>query len=86
MDLSPIDCERALRSIEVYLDGELDPPEAEMVRAHLGDCPPCGSRAEFQRRLKAVLAAKCVSDMPASLRIRLREILIEGPPSARPGS
>ena len=84
--MSPIDCERALRKIEVYLDGELEPPEAEIVRAHLGDCPPCGSRAEFQRRLRAILAAKCASEMPVSLRVRLREILVvEGPPPARPG-
>lgn len=84
--MSPIDCERALSEIETYLDGELEPPEAEMLRAHLGDCPPCGDRAEFQRRLKALLAAKCASEMPLSLRVRLRAVLVEGPPTAPPGS
>lgn len=84
--MSPIDCERALREIEIYLDGELEPPEAEMLRSHLGDCPPCESRAEFQRRLRLLLAAKCGSEMPVSLRIRLRTVLVEGPSSAPPGS
>lgn len=80
----PIDCERALRKIEIYVDGELEPAEAEMLTAHLDDCPPCGDRAEFQRRLKALLAAKCASETPVSLRVRLRAVLFEGPPSAPP--
>jgi mycothiol system anti-sigma-R factor len=84
VDLSPIDCEEALRKIDIYVDGELEPAEAEMLRAHLGDCPPCGDRAEFQRRLKALLAAKCASETPMSLRVRLRAILVEGPPSPPP--
>ncbi len=83
--MSPIDCERALREIEIYVDGELAADEAEMLRAHLGDCPPCGTRAEFRRRLKALLAAKCASEMPATLRVRLTALLIEGPPPASPG-
>ena len=82
--MSPIDCERALKKIEVYVDGELEPAEAEMLRAHLGDCPPCGDRAEFQRRLKALLAAKCASETPVSLKVRLRAVLVEGPPSPPP--
>ncbi len=83
--MSPIDCERALREIEIYVDGELDAAEAEMLSAHLGDCPPCGTRAEFQRRLKALLATKCASEMPVSLRVRLLAVLVEGPPPASPG-
>jgi mycothiol system anti-sigma-R factor len=86
VDLSPIDCEEALRKIEVYVDGELDPAETEMLRSHLGDCPPCGDRAEFQRRLKALLAAKCASETPMSLRVRLRAILVEGPPLPPPSA
>jgi mycothiol system anti-sigma-R factor len=85
VDLSPIDCERALREIEIYVDGELDAAEAEMLRAHLVDCPPCGTRAEFQRRLKALLAAKCASEMPSSLQVRLRAVLVEGPPPPSSG-
>jgi mycothiol system anti-sigma-R factor len=83
--LSPIDCERALREIELYVDGELDAAEAQLLRAHLGDCPPCGNRAEFQRRLKALLAAKCASEMPVSLRARLHAVLVEEPPPASAG-
>jgi len=82
--LSPIDCEEALRKIEIYVDGELEPAEAQVLRAHLGDCPPCGDRAEFQRRLKSLLAAKCASETPLSLRVRLRALLVEGPASPPP--
>jgi mycothiol system anti-sigma-R factor len=80
VDLSRIDCERALQEIELFLDGELDPAEHELLRAHLGDCPPCGDRAEFQRRLKGLLARPCSHEAPPSLRVRIQRITVEGPP------
>jgi mycothiol system anti-sigma-R factor len=80
VDLSRIDCERALKAIELFLDGELDPVESELLRAHLGDCPPCGNRAEFQRRLKGLLARTCSQEAPASLQIRVQRITLEGRP------
>jgi mycothiol system anti-sigma-R factor len=82
--LSPIDCERALKEIELFLDGELDPRERELLRAHLGDCPPCGDRAEFQSRLKGLLARTCSQDAPASLRARIERIMIEHPEHPAP--
>jgi mycothiol system anti-sigma-R factor len=81
VDLSPIDCERALRKLELLVDEELDPREADVVRRHLGDCPPCGDRAEFRRRLKIVLAAKCCEEMPRGLWARIeRHLVDEGAP------
>lgn len=77
MDLSPIDCERALRKLELLVDEELDPREADVVRRHLGDCPPCGDRAEFRRRLKTILAAKCCEEMPPGLWARIERHLVD---------
>jgi mycothiol system anti-sigma-R factor len=74
-----MDCDKALKEIELFLDGELPPPDVEEVGAHLKDCPPCGERAEFQRRLKYLLAAKCCDEVPASLRTRIAAILERGP-------
>ena len=73
--MSSIDCERALREIELFLDGELDPSEVALLRKHLGNCPPCGDRADFHRRLKELLANKCHEQLPAALHARIHEVL-----------
>jgi mycothiol system anti-sigma-R factor len=82
--LSGIDCERALKEVELYLDGELDPTEVALLRSHLASCAPCGDRADFRRRLKALVATKCGERAPASLRVRVERIVVaaEQPPSA----
>jgi mycothiol system anti-sigma-R factor len=77
VDLSGIDCERALKEIELYLDGELDPAEVGVLHAHLASCPPCGDRADFRRRLKALVATKCGERAPSSLRVRVERIVVE---------
>jgi mycothiol system anti-sigma-R factor len=74
--LSPIDCEHALRQIELYLDGELVGFERVEVERHLGECSPCYGHSEFQRRLKAMLRAKCGCDeVPAELAERIRSMV-----------
>jgi mycothiol system anti-sigma-R factor len=74
--LSPIDCEHALRQIELYLDGELVGFERVEVERHLGECSPCSGHSEFQRRLKELLRDKCGCDeVPAQLVERIRLIV-----------
>ena len=70
-----IDCEEVLRSIERFLDGELSEDVRADVAEHLGRCGPCMERAEFRRRLKALLAARCRSEVPAELHARVRALL-----------
>lgn len=68
------DCERALHEIEAYLDGELEPAVAGTLRQHLAACAPCMGRADFQRKIKELLAAKCGcenQELPESLRMRI---------------
>lgn len=71
----PIDCEEVLRGIERYLDGELADAARADVEEHLGRCGPCMERAEFRRRLKALLARRCRSEVPAELYARVRALL-----------
>lgn len=74
--MSPTDCEHVLRQIELYLDGELVAFERVEIERHLGGCLPCGGHADFQRRLKEMLRAKCgCRDVPAELDARIRELL-----------
>lgn len=71
--MSEISCDDVLDEIEHYLHGELDPSKASTLADHLGDCPPCLERAEFQRKLKEIVRAKCWCDTPESLVLRVQE-------------
>jgi mycothiol system anti-sigma-R factor len=71
------DCEQALREIEAYLDGELEPSSLRELEVHFEDCTPCADRADFQRKLKSLIAGKCASapSVPPGLRARIDEML-----------
>jgi anti-sigma factor RsiW len=49
-------------SIEQYGDGELSPPEAEVIRRHLECCSRCREEYEATLRLKKLLKQKPVPD------------------------
>jgi anti-sigma factor (TIGR02949 family) len=71
--LSEISCDEVLSEIEHYLHGELDRGEASRLADHLGDCPPCFERAEFQRKFKEIVRLKCQSSTPEHLVLRIRQ-------------
>ena len=74
--MSPTDCERVLKQLELYLDGELVASLRVEIDRHLGGCDPCSGHAVFQRRLKEMLRAKCGCDhVPPQLVERLRSLL-----------
>ena len=69
-------CEETLREIQRFLDGELDIDLTAAINRHIADCHPCGERAEFQRHLKALIAAKCGTEaVPPALMERITSML-----------
>lgn len=75
--MSGTDCERVLRQIELYLDGELVGFERVEIERHLGECSPCAGHSEFQQRLKGMLRAKCGCDeVPVALVERIRKVTV----------
>ncbi len=68
----PDDCHEVLRELEVYLDGECPDDLEALVARHLRACSPCTDRAEFERGLRAVIAAKCTDCAPAGLLERVK--------------
>ncbi|HEX8098954.1 MAG TPA: zf-HC2 domain-containing protein [Actinomycetota bacterium] len=73
--MSEISCEEALAEVEHYLHGELDSAAAAELAEHLADCGSCYDRAEFARRLKAVVRSKCQSAAPEYLVVRIQTAL-----------
>lgn len=79
--MSRIDCDQVLRSIELYLDGELSGPECEDIEDHLRGCDACLDKTEFRRRLRELIARKCGPQaVPESMFDRVRSLLEGGAP------
>ncbi|MGH7476564.1 MAG: anti-sigma factor family protein [Longimicrobiales bacterium] len=78
-NVGDIDCEQALRDLAVYLDGELAGPRAAEMAQHLERCRSCYSRAEFEKGLKAQLAALRHEPPGEALEARIRELIARFP-------
>ena len=68
-------CERALKRLVEFVDGELPESEHDGVEHHLGMCRDCCSRMEFESRLKERLSALSSDDVPSTTRDRVRELI-----------
>ena len=70
-----IDCERALRLLAAYLDGELESADERDLERHLERCRSCYSRAEFERRLAEQVAVLRRAPVSADFERRIRNLL-----------
>ena len=77
--MSGIDCDEVLREVEAYLDRELPSERTEFIAVHLQTCSPCARRADFQQRLRAIIARKCAVEqaVPDSLVVKIRMVIDE---------
>lgn len=64
-------CPEVRRTLQRYLDGEVDAEWASRVRTHLEDCRRCGLEADTYQTLKDNLEARG-PDVPDELVTRLR--------------
>lgn len=77
--MTELDCEQVLEQVWTYLDGEVSEVEYLEIRAHVSECEGCGGKYEFQRRLLALIEAKCHEGVhvPGELKQRLFRLLEE---------
>lgn len=75
MNPKALSCEEVIERLFDYLDRELDPQEASDVEWHLHRCRDCFTRAEFERRLRAKVAATGTAKAPPRLHQRIRTLL-----------
>ncbi len=74
MSASP--CEKAIHLLWQYMDRELDQGAHQRLQEHLRECRECGSRHEFEERLRAIIQEKCIARRaPAALRRRVLALL-----------
>jgi anti-sigma factor (TIGR02949 family) len=74
-DTHDMGCERALKRLVEFVDGELRESEHDGVEQHLRICRDCCSRMEFESRLKERLSALSSDDVPSTTRDRVRELI-----------
>jgi anti-sigma factor (TIGR02949 family) len=69
--MSGDECREALEQLQTYLDHECGTDLEQTIRAHLGDCPPCLDRADFEQQLRAIVASRCKDAAPSGLLDRV---------------
>jgi len=68
-------CDDALEHLYLYLDGEISSEDADRVRKHLRDCPPCDGAYVFEQKLKRIVRERLREDVPEHVLARLREFI-----------
>jgi anti-sigma factor (TIGR02949 family) len=70
-------CQDALLKLYPYLDGELCPDEADVVRRHFDLCPPCTPALLYLRSFRNALyrASADQPTAPVDLKLRLHQLL-----------
>jgi mycothiol system anti-sigma-R factor len=69
------DCDKALRTLYYFLDGELTEERREAIQHHLDECSPCLEAFDFEAELKMAIARCCQDQVPDGLRQRVAEVL-----------
>ncbi|WP_282945519.1 mycothiol system anti-sigma-R factor [Cellulomonas endometrii] len=65
------DCEQALGRLFAYVDHELEPVDADRVRAHIEDCRPCLDEMAVDTMLKELVKRSCHEQAPEELRVKI---------------
>lgn len=70
------DCQETLRQLYAYLDEILDEALEAEIESHVGDCPDCRDRIEFESLLLVHIRQRSKEEpLPEELRQRLLECL-----------
>jgi mycothiol system anti-sigma-R factor len=70
-----MDCEKTIREVYLYLDGELTTFRRWQITRHLNRCPPCQHGYDFELELRHVIATRCHDEVPPELKQRIADAL-----------
>jgi anti-sigma factor (TIGR02949 family) len=60
-------CDALLKRLETFLDGECTQNVQAALEEHLMLCPPCMQRADFERKVRELVARRCRDSAPEGL-------------------
>jgi len=82
-----MDCEKTREELSAYLDGEMEPGEAELIERHLEGCKPCSAELESLRATVGLVRSLPKVEAPAALRGRVFSAVARRPGRVRlPGA
>lgn len=67
-DGSGSECSKALESLYLFIDNEMDDASCEEIQAHIEECGPCLSEFDLERVVKSLVSRSCHEVAPAPLR------------------
>ncbi len=67
-----MNCRELVQKLIEYLDGDLTPEEAERIRAHLDECPPCECYVQTYRLTIQITRRLPPAPPPETVLERLR--------------
>ncbi len=70
-----MDCDRTIRQVYLYLDGELTILRRWQITRHLNRCPPCAHGFDFELELRHVIATRCHDEVPPELEQRIADAI-----------
>lgn len=68
-------CDDALTTLYLFLDGELTDDKRSAIQVHLEKCPPCFEAFDFEAELRVVIAQKCRDRVPDRLRAQIADAI-----------
>ncbi len=71
------DCEKDIKRLSEYLDGELDESACREIEQHLRECPECRACVESMRKTIRLCKEAAVEEIPMDARRRLHAMLQE---------
>lgn len=77
MTATHINCEEVIERLFGYLDSELDEAAMAAISRHLEHCRDCYTRADFEKKIRAKVAASVTTQAPERLHHRIRSLLDE---------
>jgi anti-sigma factor RsiW len=70
-------CKDAIHLMCDFLDSILGPEAARELEAHLDRCEPCVAYLNTYRKTQELTGAAAREEMPAEMKVRLRNFLLE---------
>ena len=65
------DCEKALQSLYLFIDQEMDTANVEQIQQHIDECTDCLGEFDLERVVKQLVSRSCSEVAPQPLRDRV---------------
>jgi mycothiol system anti-sigma-R factor len=62
------DCEKALESLYLFIDSEIDSASCAEIQSHIDDCSECLTEYDLERLVKSLVSRSCSEVAPEPLR------------------